>query len=79
LTLQEGRIGRRLWQEWIGAVPAVASMSDEVSGRIVDHLVAEGWLFDEQGLFSIGPEAERSLGWPTGGLDGLGGTATRDR
>ncbi|MCP9485025.1 MAG: DEAD/DEAH box helicase [Gaiellaceae bacterium MAG52_C11] len=63
LTLQEGRIGRRLWQEWIGAVPAFASMTDEVSGRVVDHLVAEGWLFDEQGLLSIGPEAERSLGW----------------
>jgi ATP-dependent Lhr-like helicase len=63
LTLQEGRIGRRLWQEWLGAVPAFASMSGEVSVRVVDHLVAEGWLFDEQGLLSIGPEAERSLGW----------------
>ena len=23
----------------------------------------EGWLFEDEGLISIGPEAERSLGW----------------
>lgn len=63
LALQEGRIGRRLWREWIGRMPAFASMGDEDALAVVDHLVEAGWLHDDEGLISIGPEAERNLGW----------------
>jgi len=63
LALQEGRVGRRLWPEWIGSMPAFAAMSDRDKEAVLAHMVAEGWLFEEQGLLSIGPEAERSLGW----------------
>jgi ATP-dependent Lhr-like helicase len=38
-------------------------MSDRDREAVVAHLVAEGWLFEDEGLLSIGPEAERSLGW----------------
>lgn len=46
-------------------MPAFAAMSDRDRDReaIVAHMVGEGWLFEEQGMLSIGPEAERSLGW----------------
>jgi ATP-dependent Lhr-like helicase len=63
LVLQEGRIGRRLWPEWIGSMPAFAAMTDRDREAVLAHLVAEGWLFEDEGLLSIGPEAERSLGW----------------
>ena len=63
LVLQEGRIGRRLWPEWIGSMPAFAAMSDRDREAVLAHMVAEGWLFEDEGLLSIGPEAERSLGW----------------
>ena len=63
LVLQEGRVGRRLWPEWIGSMPAFVAMSDREREAVLAHMVAEGWLFDDQGMLSIGPEAERSLGW----------------
>jgi ATP-dependent Lhr-like helicase len=63
LVLQEGRVGHRLWPEWIGSMPAFAAMSDHDREAVLAHMVAEGWLFDDQGMLSIGPEAERSLGW----------------
>jgi len=63
LTLQEGQIGTRLWQEWIGRVPAFGDMDEADAAAIVTHLLDAGWLHEDQGLVSIGPEAERSLGW----------------
>jgi ATP-dependent Lhr-like helicase len=63
LTLQEGRVGHRLWPEWIGSVPAFAAMNDRDREAVLAHMLAEGWLFEEQNMLSIGPEAERSLGW----------------
>ena len=44
-------------------MPAFAAMSDRDREAVLTHMVAEGWLFDDQGMLSIGPEAERSLGW----------------
>jgi ATP-dependent Lhr-like helicase len=63
LVLQEGRVGRRLWREWIGSMPAFAATSERDLEAVLAHLVAERWLFEDEGLLSIGPEAERSLGW----------------
>lgn len=63
LVLQEGQIGKHSWREWIGRVPAFVAMDEEDTTAIVTHLIREGWLHEEQQLVSIGPEAERSLGW----------------
>ena len=63
LRCRKGRIGRRLWREWIGRMPAFAAMDDEDALAVVGHLVEAGWLHDDEGLLAIGPEAERSLGW----------------
>ena len=63
LSLQEGQIGTRRWREWIGRVPAFAEMDEADAAAIVKHLITAGWLHEDQGLVSIGPEAERSLGW----------------
>lgn len=63
LTLQEGRFGARLWPDWIGRMPAFTAMDDADVAAILRHLVEAGWLHEEEGLVSIGPEAERSLGW----------------
>lgn len=63
LTLQEGRIGKRLWREWVGRMPAFDDMDEADAAAILAHLMEAGWLYEEEGLVSIGPEAERSLGW----------------
>jgi ATP-dependent Lhr-like helicase len=63
LTLQEGRIGRRLWREWVGRVHPFAEMNETVERAILARLIRAGLLHEEEGLVSIGPEAERNLGW----------------
>ena len=44
-------------------MPAFAAMSHDERETVIDHLIAEAWLFDDGGILSIGPEAERTLGW----------------
>jgi ATP-dependent Lhr-like helicase len=63
-AIQEGRIGRHLWPEVLGRVPAYAeAISTGDAGGIVDHLVATGMLVDDGGMLSVGPEGERSYGF----------------
>lgn len=63
-AIQEGRIGRHLWQGVLGRLPAYADAIESGDAeRIVDHLVDTGMLVDDGGTLSIGPEGERSYGF----------------
>ncbi len=63
-AIQEGRIGKNLWQEVVGRLPVYAdAISSGDADRIVDHLLAKGMLVDDGGMLSIGPEGERSYGF----------------
>lgn len=58
LTLQEHRIGDRLWPErWNGLAPF-----DRSAAPLLKHLVAEGFLNSDDGMLFIGPEAEKRFG-----------------
>jgi ATP-dependent Lhr-like helicase len=63
LVLQEGRIGRTGWRDWVGRLPAFASLSAEELTQIVDHMVASQMLVDEGGLLSMGASAESTYGF----------------
>jgi ATP-dependent Lhr-like helicase len=63
-AIQEGRIGRNLWQDVLGRVPAYAAAIESGDAeRIVEHLLATGMLVDDAGMLSVGPEGERSYGF----------------
>ncbi|MEV4501933.1 DEAD/DEAH box helicase [Streptomyces klenkii] len=58
LTLQEHRVGDRLWPEqWNGLAPF-----DQSAAPLLSHLVAEGFLDSDDGMLFIGPEAEKHFG-----------------
>ncbi|GAA0404497.1 DEAD/DEAH box helicase [Streptomyces luteireticuli] len=58
VTLQEHRIGDRLWPEqWNGLTPF-----DRSAAPILSHLVAGGFLDSDGGMLFIGPEAEKHFG-----------------
>ena len=58
VTLQQQRIGDRLWPEqWNGLAPF-----DLSAEPIVRHLVEQGFLDADDGLLFIGPEAEKRFG-----------------
>lgn len=59
LCLQEHRVGDRLWQEWWNGLGPFR----ETAEPIVRHLVAEGYLDQDDGLLFIGQEAERRFGY----------------
>lgn len=62
LALQQGGIGRSDRAAWMGRVPAFSAMAADDVAAIEAHMLASGILFDEQGILSVGPEGERSLG-----------------
>ncbi|MFD7517951.1 DEAD/DEAH box helicase [Streptomyces niveus] len=58
ITLQQQRIGDQLWPEqWNGLAPF-----DRSARPVVRHLVAEGFLDEDDGLLFVGAEAERRFG-----------------
>lgn len=58
VTLQQQRIGDQLWpQQWNGLVPF-----DRSARPVLRHLVAEGFLDEDDGLLFIGPKAEQRFG-----------------
>jgi ATP-dependent Lhr-like helicase len=57
LCLQEGRVGEKLWQEWL-PVPALR----ESALPITQYLISEEFVEREDGMLFIGPEAERRFG-----------------
>src|SRR6185437_2316771 len=58
LCLQEGRIGDKLWQEWL----PLPSLLGDSAGTIADYLASEGFVERDGGMLFIGPEAERRFG-----------------
>jgi ATP-dependent helicase Lhr and Lhr-like helicase len=58
LCLQEGRVGEKLWPEWL-PVPELLGDSAET---ITAHLISTGFVQREDGMLFIGPEAERRFG-----------------
>src|SRR5690606_5664750 len=62
LSLQEGRIGRHLWREWIGRLPVFAGMDPEPAEQILEWMVDEAILTDEAGMLSFGVEGEQTYG-----------------
>lgn len=59
ITLQEGRVGRNTWQEWIGNLALFAPQEAE---RLVTTLLERGWLDTDQDMLMVGPEAEGRYG-----------------
>jgi len=62
LALQEGRIGRATWREWLGEMPAFAAMAREHLDEILEFMLSRGILFEEEGMMSLGTEGERAFG-----------------
>jgi ATP-dependent Lhr-like helicase len=64
LTLQEARDGlpRQGWTDWLGEPPALGTDVVAYAEELVEHLLAEGWLFSDGVLLSPGDEAERRYG-----------------
>ena len=59
ITLQEGRVGRRVWSDWIGDLALVESEDEE---RLVAGLLERGWLDSDEDMLMVGPEAEKRYG-----------------
>lgn len=63
LILQEGGLGRSAWRDWIGRMPGFAEMPPETFAAVIDHMLAEGILFEDAGILGIGEVGERRYGW----------------
>ena len=64
ITLQDNGIGRSVLVERAGRLPEFARYrAAGILDRVLDHLLAHGYLFDDAGIISIGPGAERSFGY----------------
>lgn len=62
LVLQNGGLSRTGWREWIAEMPAFAAIPPNTLDRIEAFLLAKGFLFDDDGFLSFGPEGEESFG-----------------
>lgn len=62
LVLQEGRIGRSTWREWLGAMPAFRAMEGARLDDVLEFMLARGILHEEAGMLAMGPEGERVFG-----------------
>ena len=62
LCLQETGIGRHTWSEWLRGVFHNAQLSAAESKQVVEHMLQHNYLFEEQGMLSIGRTGEKSFG-----------------
>jgi ATP-dependent Lhr-like helicase len=62
LLLQERGVGRRDWWDWLGGVQAFARMPVERIEDVVAWMLAEGILFEEEGLLWFGRKGEEEFG-----------------
>ena len=62
LALQEGRIGRATWREWLGEMPAFHAMASEHLDDIIEFMLTRGMLYEDGGMMSMGVEGERAFG-----------------
>lgn len=59
LTLQEGRVGRQVWPEWLAGINLTTL---EIADEIVDFLVTTGHLDSDTDMLFVGPRAEQTYG-----------------
>ena len=62
LTLQEQGVGRYTWMEWVANVPAFAKMPPDRIQEVVSAMLAQGMLWEEQGILGIGLKGEDTYG-----------------
>ena len=62
LCLQESGIGRHTWGDWLGGVVHSARLSAAESEQLVEHMLQQSYLYDDQGILSIGQEGEKRFG-----------------
>ena len=62
LALQEGRIGRATWRDWLGEMPAFSAMARGHLDEIVEFMLTRGVLYEDDGMLSLGAEGERAFG-----------------
>jgi len=62
LALQEQGVGRRDWREWVGAVPAFASLEASDAAALIDHMLQTDILWDDEGLLWFGRKGEEQFG-----------------
>ena len=62
LALQQGGIGRRVWREWIGRMPAFGQMTEEETTSIMAHMLANGLFAEDEGVLWFGRKGEEEFG-----------------
>ena len=64
LTLQEADAGlpASSWTDWFGSPPSLGDDVFAIAPDLVNHLLSEGWLFEDQGVYGIGDEASKRWG-----------------
>lgn len=62
LGLQEGRIGRRTWRDWLNQMPAFCAMAQQHLDDIIEFMLTRGMLYEDGGMLSMGVEGEHAFG-----------------
>jgi ATP-dependent Lhr-like helicase len=62
LALQESRLPRAEWRNWLGRVPGFQAIPPADLERVLDHMIGAGLLADEGGVLTFGPTGERLFG-----------------
>lgn len=62
LVLQEGRIGRAAWRDWLGRMPAFGAPAGGRLDDVLGFMLARGFLDEEAGMLTMGVEGERAFG-----------------
>ena len=62
VVLQQSGVGRHTWLDWLGQPCVLGEDMVAHAEQVVEHLLADGWLFEDGGVLGIGPTAERRYG-----------------
>jgi ATP-dependent Lhr-like helicase len=62
LCLQETCIGRHTWSEWLEGIIHSSEFSAVEVKQLVEHMLQHSYLFDDQGMISIGIAGEKNFG-----------------
>ena len=62
LVLQEGRIGRHTWRDWLGEMPAFSALARTHLDEIIEFMLSREMLCEDRGMLSMGIEGERAFG-----------------
>lgn len=63
LCLQERGLPAGDWPAWIGRHRGFAAMSAEDREEVIRFMLERQYLFEDDGIWSLGTEAEREFGW----------------